>query len=75
VSGIVTATSAGIELVEKMSGVPAMSLQTEESVDELRELLSAIVLKPKSQAECTTCCAIDGRDYNLNIDPRNVTAP
>ena len=75
VSGIVTATSAGIELVEEVSGVPAMSLQTEESVAELRELLSAIVLKPKSQAECTTCCAIDGLDYDLNLDPRNVTAP
>ena len=46
VSGIAASTSAGIELVEKLAGVPALNLNTDESVDELRKLLT-IVLKYK----------------------------
>lgn len=42
VTGIATATSAGRELVEKLSGVPALSLTTNESsMDEFKELLMA----------------------------------
>ncbi len=39
VSGITTNTTAGIELVEKLAKVPALSLTTDESVDKLRALL------------------------------------
>ncbi len=39
VSGITTNTTAGIELVEKLARVPALSLTTNESVDKLRTLL------------------------------------
>lgn len=39
VSGITTNTTAGIELVEKLTQVPALSLTTHESVDKLRTLL------------------------------------
>ena len=42
VTGIAAATSAGIKLVEEMSGVPAMSLQTEESMAELRRYSSVL---------------------------------
>jgi hypothetical protein len=39
VSGIATSTSAGVELMEKLTGIPALSLSTDESIDELRTLL------------------------------------
>ncbi|NEZ67407.1 hypothetical protein D0962_32405 [Leptolyngbyaceae cyanobacterium CCMR0082] len=39
VSGITTNTTAGIELVEKLAKVPALSLTTDASVDKLRTLL------------------------------------
>ncbi|EKU96385.1 hypothetical protein Lepto7375DRAFT_0381 [Leptolyngbya sp. PCC 7375] len=39
VSGITTNTTAGIELVEKLAKVPALSLTTDTSVDKLRTLL------------------------------------
>ena len=41
VSGLVTATSAGVKLVKQFTGLPALSLCTEESVDELKTLLYA----------------------------------
>jgi len=46
VTGIATATSAGVNLVERLAGVPALNLCTEESVDELERLLRA-ALKDK----------------------------
>ncbi|MGP1385255.1 MAG: hypothetical protein ACTS2F_16955 [Thainema sp.] len=39
ISGITTNTTAGIELVEKLAHVPALSLTTEESVSKLRSQL------------------------------------
>ncbi|MEM8810622.1 MAG: hypothetical protein AAGF01_31825 [Cyanobacteria bacterium P01_G01_bin.38] len=43
VSGITTNTTAGIELVEKLAGVPALSLMTDDSVDKLRALLRKVL--------------------------------
>lgn len=39
VTGIVTTTSAGIELVERLTGIPALNLCTKDSVTELEKLL------------------------------------
>ncbi|ESA37435.1 hypothetical protein N836_02685 [Leptolyngbya sp. Heron Island J] len=39
VSGITTNTTAGIQLVEKLAKVPALSLTTDESINRLRSLL------------------------------------
>jgi len=47
ISGIATTTSAGIELVQTMTGIPALSLQTEESINELRKLLTVLVDEKK----------------------------
>ncbi|MEM6351071.1 MAG: hypothetical protein AAF766_09925 [Cyanobacteria bacterium P01_D01_bin.14] len=41
VSGITTNTTAGIELVEKLAHVPALSLTAEDALDKLQPLLSA----------------------------------
>jgi hypothetical protein len=43
ITGIVTATSAGIELVEKLSDVPALNLCTDKSITELELLLRAFL--------------------------------
>lgn len=43
VSGIATNTTAGVDLVEKLTGVPALSLMTSESVEKLRGLLGEIL--------------------------------
>ena len=40
VTGIVAATSGGCDLVLQMSGIPALSLATQESVNKLRKLLA-----------------------------------
>ena len=45
VSGITTNTTAGIELVEKLTSVPALSLTTNESVDKLRTLLKGALVE------------------------------
>jgi hypothetical protein len=39
ITGIATATSAGMELVEKLTGVPALNLCKDESVEKLEKLL------------------------------------
>ncbi len=43
VSGITTNTTAGIDLVEKLAQVPALSLTAEDALDKLRPLLSAVL--------------------------------
>lgn len=43
VSGITTNTTAGIELVEKLAKVPALSLTTDDSVNKLRALLKNLL--------------------------------
>lgn len=43
VAGVATSTSAGVELVEKLSGVRALNLLDPESIPELRDMLTAAV--------------------------------
>lgn len=45
VSGIATNTTAGIELIEKLAQVPALSLTTEDSIEKLRSQLKSKVLR------------------------------
>jgi hypothetical protein len=45
VSGIATNTSAGIELVERLTGVRALNLNLDDAIEELRVLLKRIFLK------------------------------
>ena len=47
ISGVATSTSAGIELVEQLAGVPALSLCTDESVNELRKMLRVVLMREK----------------------------
>jgi hypothetical protein len=40
VAGVATSTSAGVEVVEKLSGAKALNMLNPESIPELRELLA-----------------------------------
>jgi hypothetical protein len=51
VSGIATNTTAGVELVEKLAGVPALSLTTRDSVEKLRAMLITLHTPDSSPAD------------------------
>jgi molybdopterin-guanine dinucleotide biosynthesis protein len=50
ISGTATSTSAGVELVEKLAGVKALTLWERDSLPELRELLQEKLVKSEVQA-------------------------
>lgn len=52
VCGIAANTSAGVDLVKQLSGLPALSLTTEESIDELRIMLKKRLLTI-NERECS----------------------
>jgi len=50
VCGITTVTDAGIQLVKKLTGIPALSLTTDESIEELKGLLQHAVKSKVNKA-------------------------
>lgn len=50
VTGIVTATSAGIDMVQKLTGIPTLNLNDKNSMEELQIRISSALLKTNQRS-------------------------